>query len=95
MQITPTEEMVRLRITEGRRRRDQHDVLKRWLERGARRKGRHINEPSLTLRTERDPALMRTFLYAWADSFPDTLPDWLRTTSIRRSTSDWKEPTYI
>ena len=78
--ITPTEERVVLRLNSGH----QVDyrtqvVLMRWLERGARRKGRCINEPSLTLQTDYDPALRQPYIIAFADSFPDTMPDWLRT----------------
>ena len=75
--ITPTEERVRLWVREGRD-RDPLSIVTRWLERAARRKGRHINVPSVTLTTDRDPALRKTHLYAWADSFPDTMPEWLR-----------------
>jgi hypothetical protein len=78
--ITPTEERVRLRIAPASRSGAAvRDILKRWLERSARRQGRHINEPSLSLSQEYDPASRQCFLYARADSFPDTLPDWLRT----------------
>ncbi len=77
--ITPTEERVRLRVAAGRL--DSPRTLyamRRWLERGARRKGRHINVPSVTVQFERDASLRQTFLYAYADSFPETLPSWLR-----------------
>ena len=85
--ITPTEERVRLRVdlrrtsrkTRLRRLRECRDVMTRWLERAAHRKGRHINEPSVTLSYDRDPSVRQTYLYAVADSFPETLPDWLRT----------------
>ena len=82
--ITPTEERVRLRLSDVRQRQHNsahiRDVVIRWLERGATRKRRHINEPSVHLETDRDPTSQLTFLYAYADSFPDTMPDWLRTT---------------
>ena len=78
MTITPTEERVHLRVRDGRR-PSALATMTRWLERAARRKGRHINVPSVTLTTDRDPALRKTHLYAWADSFPDTMPEWLRT----------------
>lgn len=84
--ITPTEERVRLRI-----KNDRIDslhiqgVVTRWLERAARRKERHINEPSVNLQVARDVSLCQTFLYAYADSFPDTMPDWLRRVRIDKS----------
>lgn len=74
--ITPTEERTRLRVN---RTRESRGVMTRWLERSAQRQGRHINEPSVELHFDRDPSMQQTFLYAYADSFPDTLPDWLRT----------------
>ena len=84
--ITPTEERVRLRLNDIRQRNRSashiRDVVMRWLERSAIRKGRHINEPSMCIETDRDPTRWLTFLYAYADSFPDTMPDWLRTTKI-------------
>ncbi len=84
--ITPTEERVHLRLSDERQRQRNPDhirnVIMRWLERGAIRKGRHINEPSVSLETDRDPTRRRTLLFAYAYSFPDTLPDWLRTTKI-------------
>ena len=83
--ITPTEERDRLWIKDGRSDSTRmRAVVTRWLERAARRQGRHINEPSVTLATDRDPSLRKTFLYASADSFPDTLPEWLRTTVVAR-----------
>ena len=78
--ITPTEERVRLQI--GEKSHDTvrtHEILTRWLERQAHQKGRHINISSVCVDADRDPSLRQTYLYAWADSFPDTLPDWLRT----------------
>ena len=82
--ITPTEECVRLRLSDIRQRQRNpghiRDVVMRWLERSATRKGRHINEPGVHLETDRDPTRQLTFLYAYGDSFPDTMPDWLRTT---------------
>ncbi len=81
--ITPTEERVCLRLSDERQRQRSPDhtrnVVIRWLERSAIRKSRHINEPSACLETDRDPSRRLTFLYAYADSFPDTMPDWLRT----------------
>jgi hypothetical protein len=78
--ITPTEERARLRIKDGRLDSAHiRGVVTRWLERAARKQGRHINEPSVTLSVDREVILGRTFLYVYADSFPDTLPDWLRT----------------
>lgn len=84
--ITPTEERVVLRLNPGHQidYRTQ-TALGRWLERGARRKGRHINEPSLILETDYDVVERQTFLMAFADSFPDTMPDWLRTTPVTHS----------
>lgn len=85
MEITPTEERVRLRLR--RERGDaKHitDVVGRWLERAASRKGRHINMPSLALRFDDDPVKREGVVFAYADSFPDTLPDWLRTTPATR-----------
>ena len=86
--ITPTEEYVRLRLSDIRQRqRDPghiRDVVMRWLERGATRKGRHINEPSICIETDRDPTRRLTFLYAYAYSFPDTMPAWLQTTKVGR-----------
>lgn len=82
MEITPTEERVRLRIRNDRcpyLHQGTLDTITRWLERMARRKGRHISEPSVVVETDYIPEYRKTFLYAWADSFPDTLPDWLRT----------------
>ena len=83
--ITPTEERVRLWVHDSHRQCNARATVTRWLERGARRKGRHINEPSVTLETDRDIVRRKYFLYAFADSFPDTLPDWLRTTHISKS----------
>ncbi len=81
--ITPTEESVVLWVKEKPREGSQvRDVMTRWLEREARRKGRHINEPSVQLRVERDVVALKSYLLAYADSFPDTLPDWLRTTAV-------------
>ena len=84
--ITPAEERVYLRLSDVRQRQRNpahtRDVVIRWLEREATRKGRHINEPSMRLETDRDPTRRLTFLFAYAYSFPDTLPDWLRTTKI-------------
>ena len=84
--ITPTEEYVCLRLSDMRQRqRDPshiQDVVMRWLERSAIRKGRHINKPSARLETDRDPTRRLTRLYAYAYSFPDTMPDWLRTANI-------------
>ena len=80
MTITPTEERVRLRIDEKPHDAVRtHEILTRWLERQAHQKGRHINIHSVCVDADRDPSLRCTYLYAWADSFPDTLPDWLRT----------------
>ena len=88
--ITPTEECVRLRLSDIRQRqRDPghiRDVVMRWLERMAIRKGRHINTPSARLETDRDPTRQLTRLYAYAYSFPDTMPDWLWTTKIDKET---------
>ncbi len=84
--ITPTEERVHLRLSDVRQRQRSPDhilnVVMRWLERSAIRKGRHINEPSMRLETDRDPTRRLTFLFAYADSFPDTMPNWLQTTKI-------------
>ncbi len=84
--ITPTEECVRLRLSDMRQRqRDPghtRDVVMRWLELSDASKSRHINEPSARLETDRDPTRRLTHLYAYAYSFPDTLPDWLRTANI-------------
>ena len=77
--ITPTEERARLWIKNGRRHDNMVGSMARWLERAARRKGRHINEPSVVIEVYYDPPARLTFLYASADSFPDTLPSWLRT----------------
>ena len=72
--ITPTEERVLLRLSDERQRQRNPDhirnVIMRWLERGAIRKGRHINEPSVSLETDRDPTRRRTLLFAYAYSFP-------------------------
>ena len=77
--IVPTEEYARLRVREDRTHPTlARDVVVRWLERAARRKGRHINVPSVVMLVDCDPARRQTFLYAWADSFPYSLPDWLR-----------------
>ena len=65
--ITPTEEFVRLRVNSYR---DSQQIMTRWLERTARQKGRHINEPSVIVEYDRDASLKQTFLYAYADSFP-------------------------
>ena len=77
--ITLTEERVRLRLSDSRQRQRSPDhirnVIIRWLERGAIRKGRHINEPSVCLETDRDPTRRLTHLYAYAYSFPDTMPN--------------------
>ncbi len=84
--ITPTEECVCLRLSDIRQRQRNpdhtRDVVMRWLERSAIRKGRHINTPSARLETDSDHSHRLTFLYAYAYSFPDTLPDWLRTANI-------------
>ena len=81
--ITPTEERVRLWIKNGRTDSAHvRDVVARWLERMATRQSRHINEPSLILETEYDVVRGQTLLYAFADSFSDTMPDWLRTTPV-------------
>ncbi len=84
--ITPTEERVRLRLSDVRQKQRSpthiRDVIIRWLERSAIRKGRHINEPSARLETDRDPSRRLTHLYAYAYSFPDTMPDWLRTANL-------------
>lgn len=81
--ITLTEERCRLRAKDtGEGRRDWNHlkgVVTRWLERAAAKKGRHINEPSVYVELDRDPSQRQTFLYAFADSFPDTMPEWLRT----------------
>ena len=77
--ITPTEERVRLYVRDSHRQRNARATVTRWLERGACRKGRHINVPSVIVETNYEPVFRKTFLYASADSFPDTLPDWLRT----------------
>lgn len=85
MEITPTEERVRLLIRSSRcpyLHQDALDTVTRWLERMARRKGRHINEPSVVVETNYIPEVRKTFLYAFADSFPDTMPDWLRTAKV-------------
>ena len=81
--ITPTEEATRLWIKERSDVDHMRDIMTRWLERAAARKGRHINEPSVRLYVDRHAEWYETYLYASADSFPDTLPDWLRTTPIR------------
>lgn len=84
--ITPTVELVVLQVHADALVRRGHGrtrvTLRRWLERGARRKRRHINEPSLFMETEYDPATRKTRLAGSADSFPDTMPDWLRTTKV-------------
>lgn len=83
--ITPTKERVRLWVKD--RRIDSPRVrytMIHWLERLAVRQGRHINEPSLVTEFNYDPSVRKTFLYAYADSFPDTMPDWLRTTPVRQ-----------
>ena len=81
--ITPTEEHIYLRLSDKRQRERNpnhiQEVVMRWLERSATRKGRYINEPSIRLETDRDPTRRLTFLLAYAYSFPNTLPDWLRT----------------
>ncbi len=84
--ITPTEERVRLRLR--RERGDAKHITKvvgRWLERSATRKGRHINEPSLAVQFEDDPVRREGVIFACADSFPDTMPDWLRRVKIDKS----------
>ena len=84
--ISPTEERVRLHLKDVRQRRHNsthiQSVITRWLERAARRNNRHINEPSVTIETCYEPMFRQTLLYAYAYSFPDTLPDWLRTANI-------------
>ena len=84
--IAPTEERACLRLSDIRQRQRNpdhiRDIVMRWLERNAVRKGRHINKPSMCIETDRDPTRRLTFLCAYADSFPDTMPDWLRTTKI-------------
>lgn len=93
--ITPTEERVRLRLRDthqrGRTAGHVRNVVIRWLERMAIRKGRYINRPSVTLETLYEPALRETHLYAYADSFPGTMPDWLRTTKIGKKEIRVKE----
>ena len=82
--ITPVEMYTRLQIDSSRVRdpkRVESSVL-RWLERAARNQGRFINRPSLLLSTERDASLRQTFLYGFADSVPDSLPEWLRTVVV-------------
>lgn len=81
--IAPTEEKVLLRVRNDRRDEDNRGVITRWLERMACRKGRHINEPSVVVETDYVPEYRKTFLYAFADSFPATMPDWLRTTKVK------------
>lgn len=80
--VTPIEVGVRFRIKERSDLDHMRVIVTRWLERGVAKRGRHINERSVRLETMRDPALRQTFLYASAQSFPDTLPDWLRTYSF-------------
>ena len=80
--IVPTEVGVRFRIKERSDLDHMRTVATRWLERGVARRGRHINEPSVRMRMEHDASLRRTYLCASADSFPDTLPDWLRTATF-------------
>ncbi len=89
--ITPTEERVRLRIDEKPRDAVRtHETMTRWLERQAHQKGRHINIHSVCVDVDRDPAQRKTFLYAYADSFPDTLPEWLRTAKAVIEPPSWQ-----
>ena len=84
--ITPTEEYTYFYLSDTRQRNRSvahiTDVITRWLERSTRRKNRHINKPSIRIETQYDPSLRQTVWLAYAYSFPDTLPDWLRTTKI-------------
>lgn len=82
--ITPIEMAIRLRIDPARERDPGvvKSIVLRWLERAARRQGRFLNEPSLMLHVEREAAIRQTFLYAFADSVPESMPDWLRTTIV-------------
>ena len=84
--ITPTEEYALFHLSDARQRNHSvthiTDVITRWLERGTRRKNRHINKPSLRIETRYEPELRQTLWLAYAYSFPDTMPDWLRTANI-------------
>lgn len=80
--VTPTEERTRLQVHTCNDIARAQRVVTRWLERAARKQKRHINEPSVRVVVEADPSLRQTFLYGAADSFPDNLPEWLRTVRI-------------
>ena len=83
--VIPTIMGARLLVHPGRKRAGGRvrATLLRWMQRGARRAGCFINEPSLELQFDYDPARRTKFLYAWIDAVPDTAPGFLRYALVK------------